>query len=83
MNDNDSRIDESDSSSDNDSKKHAAKKNIDSNSNHLDSESSDPGDKKRETKNTRSRIKNACKAMVQVSIASVWPEQNTKVGEAI
>ena len=61
-NDNDSNSDENNSSSDKKDKKHAAKKNGDSNSNHLDSEesknseSSDPGDKEEGNKETRSGI---------------------------
>ena len=39
--------------------------------------------KKREQRSWEARSKNACKAMVLVSIASVWPEQNAKVGKAI
>ena len=39
--------------------------------------------KKRETKRREAGLKNARKAMVLVSIASVWPSQSTQVGEAI
>ena len=83
-NDNDSSSDEKNSSSDKKEKKLAAKKNGDSNSDHLESKDGDPVDKEEgKERRQEARLKNDSMAMVLVSIAGAWPEQNAKMGAAI